>query len=73
MNIIPIEYTEGMTITPPCFIANMPNDVYHSHPEGISSTGLKLVLRSPAHFNFCAMRLYGLLVFTGASVLYLAQ
>jgi len=56
MNIIPIEYTEGMTITPPCFIANMPNDVYHSHPEGISSTGLKAVLRSPAHYKFQAAR-----------------
>jgi len=54
MNIIPIEYTEGMTITPPCFIANMPNDAYHSHPEGISSTGLKAVLRSPAHYKFQA-------------------
>ena len=54
MNITPIEYTEGMEITPPCFIANMPNDAYHSHPEGISSTGLKAALRSPAHFKFQA-------------------
>lgn len=49
-----IEYTEGMTIEPPCFIANMPNSVYHSTPEGISASGLKLVLRSPAHYKFQA-------------------
>lgn len=49
-----IEYTEGMTIEPPCFIANMPNDVYHSTPEGVSNSGLKLVLRSPAHYRYQA-------------------
>ena len=54
MNITVIEYTPGMTITPPCFIAGMPNDAYHSHPEGVSSTGLKAVLRSPAHYKFQA-------------------
>ena len=54
MNITVIDYTPGMTITPPCFIAGMPNDAYHSHPEGISSTGLKSVLRSPAHYKFQA-------------------
>ena len=54
MNIIVLEYTPGMTITPPCFIAGMPNDAYHSHPEGVSSTGLKAVLRSPAHYKFQA-------------------
>ena len=56
MKINVIEYTEGMEITPPCFIANMPNDAYHSYPEGISSTGLKAVLRSPAHYKFQAAR-----------------
>lgn len=49
-----IEYKEGMTIEPPCFIANMPNSVYHSTPEGISSSGLKQMLRSPAHYKFQA-------------------
>lgn len=49
-----IEYQEGMTIEPPCFIANMPNSVYHSTPEGISSSGLKQMLRSPAHYKFQA-------------------
>ena len=49
-----IEYTPGMTIEPPCFIANMPNSVYHSTPEGISSSGLKQMLRSPAHYKFQA-------------------
>lgn len=45
-------YTPGMTITPPMFISGMPNEIYHAHPEGISSTGLKLMLRSPAHYRY---------------------
>ena len=49
-------YTEGMEIIPPCFISNMPNDVYHSTPEGISASGLKLMLRSPAHYRYQAAR-----------------
>lgn len=49
-----IEYTEGMTITPPCFISGMPNEVYHSHAGSVSNSGLKLVLRSPAHYKFQA-------------------
>lgn len=49
-----IEYTPGMTIEPPCFISGMPNEVYHNYPEGISSSGLKLMLRSPAHYKFDA-------------------
>src|SRR5690554_2808 len=51
-----IQYTPGMTIEPPCFIANMPNEVYHSHTEGVSSSGLKLVERSPAHYRYQAAR-----------------
>ena len=46
------EYTEGMKIEPPMFVSGMPNEAYHSHPEGISATGLKLMLRSPAHYRF---------------------
>lgn len=49
-----VEYTEGMTIEPPCFVHRMPNEVYHSTPEGISSSGLKQMLRSPAHYKFQA-------------------
>ena len=56
MNIEVIEYKEGMTIEPPCFIANMPNEVYHSWPDGISCSGLKLVQRSPAHYRFQSKR-----------------
>jgi len=56
MNVIIEWYKEGMEIVPPCFIANMPDDVYHAHPEGISSTGLKAMLRSPAHFRFQSAR-----------------
>lgn len=51
-----IEYTPGMTIEPPCFIEGMPKEVYHSHPEGVSSSGLKLVERSPAHYRYQAAR-----------------
>ena len=56
MNINVIEYKEGMQIVPPVFVSGMPNSAYHSHPEGISSTGLKSVLRSPAHFKFQAAK-----------------
>lgn len=49
-----IEYTPGMTIEPPVFVHQMPNSVYHSTPEGISSSGLKQMLRSPAHYKFQA-------------------
>lgn len=54
--IEPIEYFEGMEINPPAFIKNMPNHVYHSLPGMISNSGLKLVLRSPAHYKFQAAR-----------------
>ena len=50
-----IEYIEGMEIKPPCFIANMPNDVYHTH-SSVSTSGLKLVLHSPAHYKFQAAK-----------------
>lgn len=50
-----VEYIPGMKIAPPCFIANMPNEVYHSQP-GVSNSGLKLVLCSPAHYKFQAER-----------------
>lgn len=52
MKIEILQYEEGMTIQPPCFVADMPNDAYHSYPEGVSSSGLKEVLRSPAHYFF---------------------
>lgn len=51
-----IEYTPDMTIEPPMFVSGMPNEVYHSHPEGVSSSGLKLVERSPAHYRYQAAR-----------------
>ena len=54
MKITVTKYKEGMEIVPPMFVSGMPNDAYHSHPEGISSTGLKSVLRSPAHYKFQA-------------------
>jgi hypothetical protein len=45
MKINVIEYKEGMEIVPPMFVSGMPNDAYHSHLKGISSSGLKTVLR----------------------------
>jgi hypothetical protein len=52
-----IEYSPGITLPDgPCFVANMPNDVYHAWPEGVSSSGLKLIERSPAHYRFQAKR-----------------
>lgn len=49
MNIIP--YTPGMEITEPCFVAGVPNDVYHSMP-GVSNSGLNMVARSLAHYKY---------------------
>lgn len=45
-----IEYKPGTPITAPCYISNMPADIYHAH-DSISNSGLKLIGRSPAHFN----------------------
>jgi len=45
------QYQEGMKITEPCYVANMPADVYHAH-DSISNTGLKLMMRSPAHYRY---------------------
>ena len=47
-----IEYTPGMEIKSPMFIANMPDDVYHNWPDSISKSGLDLVNRSPAHYKY---------------------
>lgn len=46
-----IDYKEGMHITAPSYIRNMPADIYHAH-NSISNSGLKLVGRSPAHFKY---------------------
>lgn len=44
------EYYPG--IEPKGFIAHMPDDVYHSTEGFVSSTGLKQVARSPAHYFY---------------------
>lgn len=44
------EYYEG--IEPKGFIAHMPDHVYHATEGFISSSGLKLVSRSPAHYFY---------------------
>ena len=49
------QYEPGMEIVPPCAIIGMPNDVYHAHPA-ISKSGLDLIHRSPAHFQYSAKR-----------------
>lgn len=48
MKITP--YTPNMEITEPCFVAGMPNEVYHSMP-GVSNSGLNMVARSLAHYK----------------------
>lgn len=49
MNVV--EYKKDEKIISPCYVANMPSDIYHAH-DSISNSGLKLVNRSPAHFKF---------------------
>ena len=44
------QYTPGMQITEPCYVSDMPADVYHAH-DSASSSGLRLLLRSPDHFK----------------------
>lgn len=44
------QYTTGMQITEPCYVSDMPADVYHAH-DSASSSGLRLLLRSPDHFK----------------------
>ena len=43
-------YKTGMQITEPCYVSDMPADVYHQH-DSASSTGLRLLMRSPDHFK----------------------
>lgn len=50
-----IEYQPGMEIVAPCYISNMPSEVYHAH-DSISNSGLKLVERSPAHYKYAPKR-----------------
>lgn len=49
------QYEPGMTVQPPCAIIGMPNDIYHAHPA-ISKSGLDLIHRSPAHYQYSAKR-----------------
>ena len=39
-----------MQITEPCYVSDMPADIYHAH-DSASSSGLRLLLRSPDHFK----------------------
>lgn len=49
MNII--QYQPGVEIIPPCYIKDLPSDIYHTH-DSVSNSGLKLINRSPAHFKY---------------------
>jgi len=46
-----IIYEKDMEITAPCYIKDIPADIYHAYPAA-SNSGLKLVARSPAHFKY---------------------
>ena len=50
-----IIYQPGMKITAPCYIKDMPADIYHAYPAA-SNSGLKLVARSPAHYKYAPKR-----------------
>jgi len=54
MNAFPkiFDYQKDLTISAPCYVANMPAEEYHAHAGSISNSQLKLVSRSPAHFKF---------------------
>lgn len=51
MKITP--YTEGMEIEAGMIVSGMPNSVYHSMTDWLSSSALQLFMRSPAHL-YCA-------------------
>lgn len=51
-----IIYEHGMEITAPCYIKDMPADIYHAYQQAASNSGLKLVERSPAHFKYAPRR-----------------
>jgi len=46
-----INYFDGMEITTPCAIRNMPIDVYHRAPA-LSNSGLKILLDCPAKYYY---------------------
>lgn len=46
-----IDYVEGMEITEPCIIRNMPNEIYHKMPA-LSNSGLKTLINCPAKYYY---------------------
>jgi len=53
INIIPFSELTEAKARAGCFVSDMPNDAYHAY-EGISKSGLDLVNKSPAHYQFRA-------------------
>jgi len=45
------QYKPDNKILAPCYVTDMPSDIYHSH-DSISNSGLKLISRSPAHYKY---------------------
>ena len=52
----PINYQDWDGKTFPALVLNMPNDEYHSHPGSVSSSGLRRIMQSPAHFMHAPKR-----------------
>lgn len=46
-----IDYKEGIEISEPCIIRNMPNEVYHKMPA-LSNSGLKTLIDCPAKYYY---------------------
>ena len=49
--IIPYEELTPEKARDGCFVTDMPNDAYHAY-EGISVSGLKQIMQSPAHYAY---------------------
>lgn len=56
MNIINYENLTPELAGQGCFVLGMPEDAYHSYPNGVSKSQLDLIDRSPAHLVYAQKR-----------------